>query len=163
MTVLRGISWHLWQRITRRFDGFGTASVGFGEPLELSLFLKAHPDLTGDRTEVVATELMDRVRAVVPVLATPLIARLLLRSPGLSPAELLTQTTICLDALHTRDMPLPQRSPSILVDDTLSRLTERGLVAVTPQAITITERGQDILTYYANSIAHHFPDKKSVT
>ncbi|WP_341223516.1 1-acyl-sn-glycerol-3-phosphate acyltransferase [Loktanella salsilacus] len=159
MTVLRGISWHLWQRITRRFDGFGTASVGFGEPLELSLFLKAHPDLTGDRTEVVATELMDRVRAVVPVLATPLIARLLLRSPGLSPAELLTQTTICLDALHTRDMPLPQRSPSILVDDTLSRLTERGLVAVTPQAITITDRGQDILTYYANSIAHHFPDE----
>ncbi|WP_394153475.1 1-acyl-sn-glycerol-3-phosphate acyltransferase [Loktanella salsilacus] len=163
MTVLRGISWHFWQRITGRFVGFGTASVGFGEPLELSLFLKARRDLTGDPTEAVADALMDRVRAVVPVLAAPLIARLMLRNPGLSAADLLTQTTICLDALHTRDMPLPQRSPSILVADTLARFTQRGLIAVTPDAITITDRGRDILPYYARSIAHHFPEEKSVT
>ncbi|MFZ3584905.1 1-acyl-sn-glycerol-3-phosphate acyltransferase [Loktanella sp. DJP18] len=156
MTVLRGVASHLWDRVTGRFDGFGTASVGFGDPLELSLFLRDHPDLPADPTEAVAEELMNRVRAVVPVLATPLVARLLLQRPGLSREALLRETTRCLDALHTRQMPLPQRTPEALVDDTLKRLTDRGLIRVTPEAITITDRGGDVLGYYANSIAHHF-------
>ena len=158
MTVIKGGASHLWQRLTGQFDGLGTASVGFGEPLELSLYIKEHPELASDATESVANELMDRVRAVVPVLATPLIARLLLNDPGLSPAGLLTQATLCLDALHTRDMPLPQRSPAALVDDTLARLARRGLISVAPDTISVTDHGRDVLTYYANTIAHHFND-----
>ncbi|MCF7699386.1 1-acyl-sn-glycerol-3-phosphate acyltransferase [Loktanella sp. M215] len=155
-TVVRAIAGHLWARLTGRFDGFGTASVGFGRPLELSLFLRDLPDLPDDPTEAVALELMDRVREVVPVLATPLIARLLLRNPGLDRDALLSAATDCLAALHSRQMPLPQRSTDTLVDDTLARLAARDLIHVTPQAITITDRGQDVLRYYANTIAHHF-------
>ncbi|MBU2358657.1 MAG: 1-acyl-sn-glycerol-3-phosphate acyltransferase [Alphaproteobacteria bacterium] len=157
-TVVRAIAGHLWARLTGRFDGFGTASVGFGRPLELSLFLRDLPDLPDDPTEAVALELMDRVREVVPVLATPLIARLLLRKPGLDRDALLSAATDCLAALHSRQMPLPQRSTDTLVDDTLARLAARDLIHVTPQAITITDRGQDVLRYYANTIAHHFED-----
>ena len=156
-TVVKGVTLHLWQRLTCRFDGFGTASVGFGDPLELSLFLRDHPDLPADPTEVVAEELMDRVRAVVPVLATPLIARLLLRTPGLTRDALVDEAATCLAALETRQMPLPQRTPAALVDDTLTRLAQRGLIRVTPAAIDVTGPGRDVLTYYANTIAHHFP------
>ena len=156
LTIVKSVASHLWQRVTGRFDGFGTASVGFGEPLELSLYLRSHPELPEDPTEAVAEELMDRVRAVVPVLATPLIARLLLQSPGLSRDALLAEASECLSALHSRQMPLPQRTPAALVDDTLSRLSRRGLIRVTPEAIVVTDRGREILTYYANTIAHHF-------
>jgi len=38
LTVVRAVSAHLWARMTGRFKGFGTASVGFGTPLELSQF-----------------------------------------------------------------------------------------------------------------------------
>ncbi|SHE90528.1 glycerol-3-phosphate acyltransferase [Loktanella atrilutea] len=156
MTVVRAIGGHLWARMTRRFDGFGTASVGFGRPLELSLFLRDNPDLPDDPTEAVAQELMDRIKEVVPVLATPLIARLLLRHPGLDRDALLSAVTDCLAALHSRQMPLPQRDTATLVDDTLARLSARNLIHVTPQAIAITPSGEDVLRYYANSIAHHF-------
>ena len=152
-TVVKAVTGHIWARMTRRFDGFGTASVGFGQPLELSLFLK---DVSEDPTEVVAQELMNRVRAVVPVLATPLIARLLLEHPGMSRGTLMAETAAVLAALHSRKMPLPQRSPEALVADTLSRLTARGLITEGPDGVTITERGHGILTYYANTIAHHF-------
>ena len=155
--VLTGLASHMWQRITRRFDGFGTASVGFGEPLDLSLYLGSTPDLPADPTEFVAAELMDRVRAVVPVLATPLIARVLLQSPGLSRDALLAEVIACLDTLHSRQMPLPQRTPEALVDDTLRRLAARGLIHDTADGITVTDRGRDLLAYYANTIAHHFP------
>ena len=155
-TIVTSVARHLWQRVTGRFDGFGTASVGFGDPLELSLFLRDTPGLPDDPTEAVATELMNRVRAVVPVLATPLIARLLLQSPGMTRAGLLSEMTRCLDALHSRQMPLPQRTPAALVADTLTRLSARGLIRVGADVITVTETGRDVLTYYANTIAHHF-------
>ena len=155
-TVVRGVALHLWRRLTGRFAGFGTASVGFGDPLELSLFLRDTPGLPDDPTEAVAEELMARVRAVVPVLAVPLIARILLHSPGLTRDVLLEEMTRCLDALHSRQMPLPQRSPDALVDDTLARLSARGLIQVGTDAVTVTDSGREVLTYYANSIAHHF-------
>ncbi|MBS1301343.1 1-acyl-sn-glycerol-3-phosphate acyltransferase [Loktanella sp. SALINAS62] len=156
--IVSGVASHLWQRVTGRFDTFGTASVGFGQPLELSLFLDT---VTGDPTKAVATELMDRVRQVVPVLATPLIARLLLETPGLSRDNLLDRTRACLSALEEQDMPLPQRSPDVLVDDTLTRLIGRGLLRETDQGLEITPTGAEVLPYYANSIAHHFPELPS--
>ncbi|RYH04565.1 glycerol-3-phosphate acyltransferase [Salipiger sp. IMCC34102] len=154
-TILHGVFTHLWQRVTRQFDTFGTASVGFGQPLELSLFLDT---LDGDDpTEAVADELMERVRHVVPVLAAPLIARLLLEEDGLTREMLLDRTTGCLADLALQDMPLPRRTPQEQVDDTLARFSKRGLIRENG-AITVTEQGQDVLTYYATSIAHHFDD-----
>ena len=155
-TLVRGVTLHLWRRLTGRFAGFGTASVGFGDPLDLSLFLRDTPGLPDDPTEAVAEELMSRVRAVVPVLAVPLIARLLLQSPGLTRDNLLEEMTRCLDALHSRQMPLPQRTPEALVDDTLARLSGRGLIRVSPDGIVVTDSGHDVLAYYARTIAHHF-------
>ena len=152
-TVIKGVGSHFWARLTRRFDTFGTASVGFGQPLELSLFLASVE--TGDPTEAVAAELMSRVRDVVPVLSAPLIARLLLREDGLSRAGLLSRMKDCLSALEEREMPLPARRPETLVEDTLTRFADRGLVSET-DGLHVTDRGREVLTYYANSIAHHF-------
>lgn len=156
LTVVRAVGVHLWARVTGRFDGFGTASVGFGHPLELSLFLRDRNPPDGDATSLVAEELMARVRQVVPVLSVPLVARLLLRHEGLTRSTLLDRMTACLDALRSREMPLPERPADALLDDALTRLAQRDLIVVTPDRITVTETGRDVLAYYANSIAHHF-------
>ena len=152
-TVIKGVSSHFWARLTRRFDTFGTASVGFGQPLELSHFLADHTD--EDPAEAVAAELMSRVRDVVPVLSAPLIARLLLKEDGLSREALLSRMTACLGTLEEREMPLPARRPEVLVQDTLTRFSDRGLVRDDGR-LHVTDRGRAVLTYYANSIAHHF-------
>ena len=59
---------HVGLRITGRFRGFGTASVSFGAPLELSHY---HAKESEDLTEAVAHELMKRIADVTPVLGVP--------------------------------------------------------------------------------------------
>ncbi len=151
MTVVRGVSWHLWQRITRRFDSFGAASVGFGQPLELSAF---RTTVQGDLTEAVAAELMARINAVIPVLSAPLIADALLQGADTS-AAVQTKVQAALSQLKDRRMVLPRRDPGALVEDALRRFADRGLIIKQGDALQITETGQDILRFYAASIAHH--------
>ncbi len=151
MTVVRGVSWHLWQRITRRFDTFGAASVGFGQPLELSKF---RDTVEGDLTEAVAAELMTRINAVIPVLSAPLVADALLQGATTRDA-VLAQVQNSIAQLKDRRMVLPRRDAGALVDDALRRFADRSLVAQTGAELAVTEAGQDILAFYAASIAHH--------
>ncbi len=148
-TVLAGLAGHAWQRVTFRFKGFGTASVGFGRPLELQAFVAGRD---GDPTEAVAAELMARIRAVVPVLPVPLVARFLLEGVTDTPA-LTDVVRAALDQLSGRGMIVPRRGPDRVVTDALALLRARGLVtrdgAVNPQA-------RDVLAYYAASIEHYF-------
>ncbi len=155
MTVVRGVSWHLWQRVTRRFDSFGVASVGFGEPLELSKF---RATAQGDLTEAVASELMDRINAVIPVLSGPLVADALMQG-ATSRGAVTTQVQAALSQLKDRHMVLPRRAAGDLVDDALKRFADRRLITQEGDAVTITQTGQDVLAFYAASIAHHLGSK----
>jgi glycerol-3-phosphate O-acyltransferase len=151
-TVVRGAARHVWDRITGRFKGFGTASVGFGQPLELSSFAQDDPNLT----EAVASELMSRIAAVVPVLAGPLLAHVLMQGGGGTTEELARAVEVTLNDLEQRKMPTPRRKAGPLVDQTLDRFERRGLVKITSGNVGITDEGRDVLAYYANTIAHHF-------
>ena len=152
--VLRAVMAHLWARISRRFKGFGTASVGFGKPLNLSAFAATQPD---DLTAALGVELMARVRAVVPVLAVPLVAYTLLYRRADTVPALVAAVDEALGILRSRSMTLPRRDTETLVSDALSRFAERGFVLNDSGRLHVTPRGDDFLHYYANSIAHHFP------
>ena len=155
LTVLEGLTWYLWRVLTRRQDGFGTAAVGFGAPLALKGFRGSGE---GDLTEEVAAELMDRIAAVVPVLAGPLVARALLR--GADSREAVQESVRhMLSDLQNRGMPLTQRRPEDLTQDMLRRLARRGLIRRRGDAIAVTDEGRPLLDYYANTIAHHFADE----
>ena len=151
MTVVRGVSWHFWQRITRRFDTFGAASVGFGKPLELSKF---RASAQGDLTEAVASELMDRINAVIPVLSGPLVADALMQGAQ-TRSEVLTAVQSAIALLKDRRMVLPRRDAGALIDDALRRFADRNLIVRDGEAVTIPETGRDVLAFYAASIAHH--------
>ncbi len=151
-TVVRGTFLHLWERVTGRFKGFGTASVGFGEPLELSSFPRDMPDLT----EAVAAELMSRIAAVVPVLAAPLVARVMLGSGATDRTALIAEVSETLKHLAQENKPMPRRKAEDLVSQTLDSFARRGFVVVDGDNLVITTDGRPILQYYANTIAHHF-------
>lgn len=153
MTVLRRVAQHFWQRVTGRFRGFGTASVSFGEPLKLSSFVANH---TGDVTQALAETLMQRIADVTPVPAVPLVARYLLADAPITTAQLMQDVSGALAFLQARQVPRPRRLPEDFVSDALDRLQARRLISRQGETVQVTALGQPILSYYANSIAHHF-------
>ena len=153
MTVVSAVSSHLWARVTGRFRGFGTASVGFGAPLELSQFAST---AKGDLTEAVGAEMMARIKRVIPVLSGPLVSYVLMNQGAATRDAALGEVTRIVAQLKENNLPTPRRAPAVLVDDTLERFALRGLLTLENGQITLLEGGSDTLSYYANSIAHHF-------
>ena len=152
-TVLGAVARHLWQRVTGRFKGFGVASVSFGEPLELSAFAAT---AKGDLTEAVGAELMHRIDDVIPVMGVPLVARSLMSKAPVTRAALEDDVAVALAYCAERKLPRPRRKADAIVADALARLSARDLIRESDGMIAVTEAGQDVLAYYANTIAHHF-------
>jgi len=144
---------HLRLRLTGRFRGFGTASVSFGKPLELSKF---HATGGADLTEEIAHALMQRIADVMPVVGLPLVARVLLHGEGTSVAELTAKVAESMDALRRHNVPVPRRDAAEVTQDALSRFAGRKLIVESAEGVRITGDGRDLLQFYANSIAHHF-------
>jgi len=151
--VFLRVARHVGLRLTGRFRGFGVASVSFGEPLELS---KYHADAGHDLTEQLAGELMTRIADVTPVLGVPLVARHILQSGPVPLPDLEATVARSIAMLKERNLPCPTRAASEVVHDALSRLRARNLIAETDEGVSVSGTGQDILTFYANSITHHF-------
>lgn len=152
-TVVRSCAVYAWWRLRGKFRGFGTASVGFGTPLELSTIPEGD-----ERTAVVAAELMARIKKVVPVLSAPLVARALMITPAANRAALIGTISVMLEELRRKDMPLPRRKVGDMVDETLSRFALRGLLTVSGQHIAVDPDQAEVLAYYAATIAHHFDE-----
>ncbi|MEL6839190.1 MAG: 1-acyl-sn-glycerol-3-phosphate acyltransferase [Pseudomonadota bacterium] len=152
-TVMRRVSRHFWLRLTRRFHGFGTASVSFGEPLDLAEFI---PTVSGDETEAVAHELMRRIADVTPVLGVPLVAHHLLGRDTKTVPEIEVGVTTLIADLSHRKLPAPRRPAVQIVAEALQQMKARGLVTVADDKVRVSDAGHAVLTFYANSIAHHF-------
>lgn len=151
--VARRVARHFWLRLTRRFHGFGTASVSFGEPLKLSKFIATED---GDMTKAVAGALMQRIANVIPVLSVPLVARIVLEEGPILRSDLEDRVSALLRFLTDRQLPVPSGHPSVIVADALSRMAARKLIDDIDDHVEVTDLGRQILIYYANSISHHF-------
>ena len=66
--------------------------------------------------------------------------------------------SVVVDAWGVRARPIARRGVGAMVDETLARLSLRGLVRVSGQHVTIDADGRDVLAYYAATIDHHFDD-----
>lgn len=152
--VLAALSAHLWQRLTFRFRGFGTAKVALGRPLSLSAFLAGAP---AQPTEALAAELMARVAAAVPVVPVPLVARRLL--PGLPVTVAALEAGLRDDLRHVaaRGGRAPRRGAALLVADALLLLHQRGVVEDGPGGVRRRPGEEALFAYYAGSIAHLLP------
>ena len=152
LTVIKSVANYFWLRMTGKFKGFGTASVAFGAPLYLSNF-----SVATDLTSEVAQELMGRIRAVVPVLAAPLVARAITKGGAETSDAIEIEVASMLSCLAEKRMPLPKRDVPAIVEETLSRFALRNLIGIDGDSVHTLGEGASVLEYYANSIEHHFP------
>tara|TARA_R110002167_G_scaffold362650_1_gene582063 strand:- start:60687 stop:62075 length:1389 start_codon:yes stop_codon:yes gene_type:complete len=144
---------HMWARVTGRFHKFGTAAVSFGTPLNLAAFLDGRQ---GDFTDEVARELMSRIRDVIPVLSVPLVSRVLLLEGPISREALVARVAQLKEELVARGIPAPRRGPEMVVKEAVADLLARGVLSESADLISVNAGEDDLLAYYAGSIAHHF-------
>ena len=132
--------------ILRLTKPYGTASVGFGEPLSLTEF-------EGD-VDALAEVLMGRIRSVVPILPVPLVSHLLLEEGPVTEAALTARVAALIEQFEGTGLTLPRREPRRVTDDALRILAERRLIE-RGEPVSVTPGEEPVLAYYANSIRHH--------
>lgn len=135
---------HLWQRLRRRFGGFGVAAVSFGKPLQLSDQYRGN---AAPRTEAIAAELMDRLQSEIAVLPVPLLAWAVLETPN--PEQGFARAW---QLLHARNVPLSEGDSAQLFDKAVALLRSRGVI---DDQLMPEPGASPLLHYYANSVRHH--------
>jgi glycerol-3-phosphate O-acyltransferase len=151
--------------LTRRARRYGRACVNFGAPLSVDAWLAARPgvlDLPRDerlpQVAALATEVMDRIGAIMPVTAVALACSALLQHDG--PAitrerweSLIGDLRFVLRAAEAKVVGDRLDSAEIL-DRALVMLTLRRVVTPEDGAYRIDPAQLVLVRYYANSIAH---------
>ncbi|MEM6304388.1 MAG: 1-acyl-sn-glycerol-3-phosphate acyltransferase [Pseudomonadota bacterium] len=144
-----------WQRVRGKDTRFGSAAVAFGAPLSMQ-----GAKLEGD-VEALSRELIGRISKVMPVLAVPLIATVLLRARRVEVSDLLEQVRALMHAV-----PEPNRA---ITEEELGAEVQRGLIGLQRRKVIrlaqghweVSERHEDVLAFYARSVAHLLGDTPS--
>lgn len=162
----------IWRKIRGRWQGFGVASAGFGEPLSLRQWSKRHrvnfsameKDKRYQKVGVLANELMARVASVIPVLAIPLLSTVLLQQ------ESATSENDLAERAH--DLMMEMRAAgahiSLLKGHEMDEI-RKGIESMSGRKLIVEDSSGHLspapheiplLEYYANSIAHLQPGQK---
>ena len=108
--------------------------------------------------EELSDELMARISEVMPILTVPVIARVLTHSDRVPVGDLNRMVAETLGQLPQGNIALDQERLAMEVDRAMVGLERRELVRRDADDWTVTEGSARILIFYANSIAHFFPD-----
>lgn len=152
----------LWKKFRGRFSRFGYAAVCYGDPVSLRDFLTQTPDAS---TETLAETLMERIRAAVPALPVPFVAASLVRCGGAASRAALADECARLRAeLESRRawLHLDDLKDSSALDAGLAALTQRGLINVTADTISIRAGEEAIVGYYAASVLQRATAPKGI-
>ena len=141
----------LWLRISGRFHRFGYAAVSFGPAVSLSAHVQTHgaPD-----AEQLATELMQRIADIVPVVPVPLLASVMCDRESVKCDELPALLDSELSKLKSAHIHMPRGEISYAAEIALKHLSERRILRTEGDMIVVDEKQRFALRYYANSIAH---------
>jgi len=149
-----------------RWRRFGYACVNFGEPISAReysartgiILSKLEHDQRFKEVQKLAELLMERIRSVIPVLPVALVASVVLdnRDEWKSKLELMTAALEKIDKLRAQGAPISVSSMACerVLAGALTVLTARGLMEMKDGLLRADEKSMDILSYYANSIAH---------
>ena len=140
-----------WLRISGRFHRFGYAAVSFGPAVSLSAHVQTHgaPD-----AEQLATELMQRIADIVPVVPVPLLASVMCDRESVKCDELPALLDSELSKLKSAHIHMPRGEISYAAEIALKHLSERRILRTEGDMIVVDEKQRFALRYYANSIAH---------
>ena len=139
-----------WQRVRGKDTRFGSAAVTFGAPLSLR---DARARGQG-AVEDLSTELMGRIADVMPVLAVPLIATLLLRGAAVEPGQMTKAVRDLMAQVPDGNRATSGSDLEADVARGLRGLERRKIIALEGGQWRILPDGEAVLGYYANSVAH---------
>jgi glycerol-3-phosphate O-acyltransferase len=165
-TTVRFIWRSLILMLMSRWQRFGYAWVNFGPPISVREyccknnldFSKMSRDVRFQEIEKLAQHFMSAIKKVVPVLPVPLVAAIIKVSHdrGLSAFEVEARVNELIEELQAQRAPVyvSTRSRVQTILNALHMLKLRRLVAESEGIYRATPGELDILSYYANSIAH---------
>lgn len=139
-----------WQRVRGKDTRFGSAAVTFGTPLSLR---EARTQGVHD-VEGLSHALMGRIAQVMPVLAVPLMATILLRGDRIARGQMTKAVRDLMGKVPPANRATAGRDLEADVTRGLVGLERRGIIALKDGVWSPCGDGADVLHFYANSVAH---------
>ncbi|NND89460.1 MAG: glycerol-3-phosphate acyltransferase [Granulosicoccus sp.] len=158
----------LWQALWGRRYRNGYACVNFGEPVSLREWMRTRGLRAGELIDVtpLATELMQRIGRITPILPVALVTTLYVRAPARSSSaiELKAEVLALLDQLEAggHRAYIPRGDYNYAVDVGLRMLTLRRILVEENGVYSANPAERGIIAYYANSIAHLFSEQRAM-
>jgi glycerol-3-phosphate O-acyltransferase len=169
LTQLREVTsymfWNVTRLLTRRWKRYGRAAVMIGAPIPLAPWYANQPDLfripRPDRLALVSEltdRIMERIGTLIPVTSVPLVCAAMQSLGGelLPKAKLLARIEDLRDELVELNARVVRadRDVSETLDLALLMLEMRHIVLRQGDNYLILPHGRELVSYYANSIAH---------
>ena len=163
--VIRYVGWNVGRLLTRRWKRYGRAAVVVGNPVPLDDWFRANPDVFElprperlARVQSLSDGIMDRIGKLVPVTPVPLVCAavqsidrdFIPRQMLLDRMEELRDTLVELNGRVVR----ADRSIEETLEVALRMLLMRRVLHEEGDGFAVSPRNRELLTYYANSIAH---------
>jgi glycerol-3-phosphate O-acyltransferase len=174
-SVVQYVGLNTARLLTGRLKRYGRAAVNFGTPTSLKAWLAAQATdvLRLPREERLphiqrlADDVMDGVRAVVPVTAVALASAALLSFER----HVIPLGDLLERMREIRDQLLELNAKVVRADRDIAETWRRArrmfrmrrIVLVTGASVAVMPRQRPLLEYYANSIAHLLPDRGEAT
>ena len=160
--IIRAMKWYLWVRIVTRFRRFGYAAVAFGTPLSYRDFIAQDGmDSPQHVVKMLSKELQTRLLDAIPIMPTALLAQIILRDKTpMGKTRIKAEVTAQLQAFRKNGVDTWLRGTDMEqgLEFSLKSLVRRGVLqfdAVDGKDVyRVNPAKQDLLRYYANSIAH---------
>jgi glycerol-3-phosphate O-acyltransferase len=151
--------------VSRRFRRYGRAAVMIGAPHSLGGWFAANHDLFDiprherlARVQTLTDGVMDRIGGLIPVTPVPLICAAIQSLGGdhLSRERLVERVGDLRDALVELNARVVRadRDAGETLDVALRMLRMRRVLLVDGESYVVLPRGRELVSYYANSIAH---------
>jgi glycerol-3-phosphate O-acyltransferase len=163
--VTRFLWWNAARLLTRRWKRYGRAAVTVGAPISLHAWFARNPDLfmlakpeRRARVQSLCDDVMSRIGQLVPVTPVPLACAAIqsLDRDFIPRAELLGRMLEMRNALVELNGRVIRHERSI--EETFDRawrmLRMRRVLAEEGGGYVVLPRGRELVSYYANSIAH---------
>ena len=149
----------IWLRLTAQNKRLGNAAVSFGVPLSLNDFHSQKKEIS---IVDAGTEILSRIALVMPVLPVPLIAAILINHAPLSAVELKSKVTDLMKDLEPNIINPTQTEATRVLEEGINNLKERQLIELGPKGYTISEKGRQVIPFYAASIEHLIDKSKEL-
>ncbi len=159
---------HLWLKISGQWFRFGYAVVNFGTPISMREYVEKHHlhfneltrELRFEKVKLLAKDLIAEIGKQVPVTSVSLLSTVFLAEPDMVFTELKLKAKVfqLLEQLKQKEITvhIPHGDLDYMISYGLKMLKTRHIILYDRGEYRTNHDNLNVLSYYANSIVHHF-------